>query len=524
MLRKTLGFLTLLIAVNRLTLSAQDATPPFTISLEEATYSDWPGLQSYVAGTWDGKWILLAGRTGGLHAFLPPNPFMPMEANKEVHVLDPLTGDHWSSSVTILPEDLSNQMQSTNPQAFQRGNTLYVIGGYGHDETAMEMRTFPALTAIDLDILGNAVINGTDITPAFRTIQDTIFEVTGGEIGMLGDTLYLFGGHSFTGVYSKPAGPQFTQVYTNRLTKFRIVDDGTDLSIADLEFITDTTAFHRRDLNFEPLMLPGEEHALIALSGVFQYEADWPWHEPVVVTSGGYYVDEALYQKMNNYTCPVMSIYDADSEKSYLTLFGGFSEYWFDADDSILKQDLNIPFVHDISTVIRNTDGTMTQYIQPISLDGLLGSNAEFLINPEIPQYDDRIIKLTEIDGDVLAGYIFGGIDAEIPNFTPSIASNRLFKVWLHYERETPVVDLTQNGIKVYPNPVMDELTIQNLAQYGITGISIADMLGNTLINQSSAIPSGYRKTISMEKLPAGVYTIKVSSANGFTMQQVIKQ
>ncbi|HNJ90455.1 MAG TPA: hypothetical protein PLT99_13325, partial [Chitinophagales bacterium] len=234
MLRKTLGFLTLLIAVNRLTLSAQDATPPFTISLEEATYSDWPGLQSYVAGTWDGKWILLAGRTGGLHAFLPPNPFMPMEANKEVHVLDPLTGDHWSSSVTILPEDLSNQMQSTNPQAFQRGNTLYVIGGYGHDETAMEMRTFPALTAIDLDILGNAVINGTDITPAFRTIQDTIFEVTGGEIGMLGDTVYLFGGHSFTGVYSKPAGPQFTQVYTNRLTKFRIVDDGTDLSIADL--------------------------------------------------------------------------------------------------------------------------------------------------------------------------------------------------------------------------------------------------------------------------------------------------
>lgn len=510
--------------LNRLSLHAQDTTPPFTISLEDVTYSEWPGLQSYVTGVWDGKWLMFAGRIGGLHAFLPPNPFMPMEANKEIHLMDPITGDHWSVSVTSLPEDLSNQLQSTNPQAFQRGNTLYIIGGYGHDETAMEMRTFPALTAINLETLSAAIMDGTDIYPSFRTIQDTLFEVTGGEIGVIGDTVYLFGGHAFTGVYSKPAGPQFTQVYTDRLMKFRLLDDGTDLSLADVELITDTTAFHRRDLNFEPMMLPGEEKALIALSGVFQYEADRPWHEPVVVTADGYYVDEALYQKMNNYTCPVMSIYDADSETTYLTLFGGISEYWFDEDDSSLIQDLNAPFVNDITTIIRQPDGSMSQYIQPVSFNELLGSNAEFIINPDVPQYDDRIIKLHEVDGDVLAGYIFGGIDAEIPNFTPSTASNKLFKVWLHYNRETAITEAYKGTIRLYPNPVSDMVQIDNQMGSAVTNFAISDVIGRTVYQSTASIPSGYKRTIDLSKLPAGVYSVSIWCGDVMHTNQFIKE
>jgi hypothetical protein len=524
MFTRYLSIICICTLLNRLPLSAQEATPPFTISLEEVTYAGWPGLHSYVTGVWDGYWFMFGGRTGGLHGFLPPNPFMPLEANKEIHMFDPLTGEHISTDLTSLPDDLANQLESTNPQSFQRGNMLYIIGGYGHDQTAMEMRTYPACTAVNLEYLSNAIQTGTDINPAFRTIQDTLFEVTGGEIGVIGDTVYLFGGHAFTGEYSKPAGPQFTQVYTDRLMKFRLIDDGTDLSLADVTLITDTAVFHRRDLNFEPLMLPGEEKALIALSGVFQYEADWPWHEPVIVTADGFYVDESLYQKMNNYTCPVMSIYDADSERAYLTLFGGISEYWFDEDDSILKQDLNIPFVNDISTIIRNADGTMTQYIQPFGFDGLLGSNAEFLINPEIPQYDDKIIQLHAIDGDVLAGYIFGGIDAEIPNFTPSTASNKLFKVWLHYDRETAITSLHQGAVRMYPNPMHDILHIDNQMASTISQLFITDIMGRNVYVEQADIPSGYKITLSLSSLPAGLYAVHVASGSEWQVQQFVKE
>ncbi|MEI2675843.1 MAG: hypothetical protein V9F05_17575 [Chitinophagaceae bacterium] len=84
-----------------------------------------------------------------------------------------------------------------------------------------------------------------------------------------------------------------------------------------------------------------------------------------------------------------------------------------------LKQDLNVPFVNDISTIIKYADGSTEQYPQPIQFDALLGSNAEFILNNSIPHYNNRVIKLHDINGSVLAGYIYGGIDALIPNFTP---------------------------------------------------------------------------------------------------------
>ena len=52
-------------------LSAQTGEKPYSITLEEVTWADWPGLHSFVKGEWDGRWIIMTGRTGGLHGFLP---------------------------------------------------------------------------------------------------------------------------------------------------------------------------------------------------------------------------------------------------------------------------------------------------------------------------------------------------------------------------------------------------------------------------------------------------------------------
>ena len=74
-------------------LLSQVTAPPFTITLEEVTYSDWPGIHSFALGEWDGRWLIMTGRTGGLHGFLPPTPFPIIDANKQIHLFDRRIGD-----------------------------------------------------------------------------------------------------------------------------------------------------------------------------------------------------------------------------------------------------------------------------------------------------------------------------------------------------------------------------------------------------------------------------------------------
>lgn len=504
-------------------LSAQVAPPPFTITLEEVTYNDWPGLHSFAIGEWDGRWLIATGRTGGLHGFLPPTPFPILEANKQIHLFDPVTGDYASANIFGLPAGIQDQLQCTNPQYFQRDNYLYIIGGYGHQQATDSMVTFPSLLAIDLEMIADLIDAGESVEPAIRQVEDTLFEVSGGEIGLLQDEIYLYGGHVFAGEYSKPAGPQFYQKYTDALKKFKLTDDGTTISITDVEIIKDTTVFHRRDLNFEQIMLPGEVEALAAFSGVFQYEADWVWFSPVYISAAGYTEDESFYQKLNNYTCPVMSIYDSVSQNYFATLFGGIGQYYYDEDDDTIKQDLNVPFVNDISTIIKYADGITEQYPQPIHFDALLGSNAEFILNQDIPHYNNRVIKLHDLNGTVLAGYIFGGIDALIPNFTPSAASNQLFKVWINYTAPVAVNNVPINEINIYPNPVSGEITISNSSLKNLEQIQIINQLGEVMPLLQAKCMAGSSITIDVSAFASGLYIVKMFGDAHVITKQLIK-
>lgn len=504
-------------------LSAQVSAPPFTITLEEVTYSEWPGMHSFALGEWDGRWLIMTGRVGGLHGFLPPTPFPVIEANKQIHLFDPETGDYASANMLTLPAEIQDQLQCTNPQFFQRDKYLYIVGGYGHQEATDSMVTFPSLLAIDLEMMADLIDAGTSVEPAIRRLEDTLFEVSGGEIGLIDDVIYLFGGHIFAGEYSKPAGPQFFQKYTDALKKFKLSDDGVTISISEIEVIKDTAVFHRRDLNFEQIILPGEEEALAAFSGVFQYEADWVWFSPVYITQDGYTEDESFFQKLNHYTCPVMGIYDSVTQNYYATLFGGIAQYYYDEDDDTIKQDLNVPFVNDISTIIKYADGTTEQFPHQIQFDALLGSNAEFILNENIPHYDNRVIQLHHINGEVLAGYIFGGIDALIPNFTPSSASNRLFKVWINY---TAPVNITNDEIKelsIFPNPTDYSITINNPAGNTFQKIEIINPLGEIVFSKNQTLSPGFRTTINLLSYQPGLYIVKLYSENNIVTKQFIK-
>ncbi|MFI5171789.1 MAG: T9SS type A sorting domain-containing protein [Chitinophagales bacterium] len=504
-------------------LRSQTAGPPFSISLEEITWSDWPALHSFAFGKWDGRWLIMSGRTGGLHGFLPPNPFPVTEANNSIEMLDPVTGEQWSSGTLFLDDAIRDQLRSTNTEFFQRDQYLYIIGGYGKDTLAEKFITFPSLIAVDLQILSDALINATSISGAFRQISDTLFCVTGGEVELLNDKIYLFGGHVFTGEYTKPASDAFIQTYTNELRKFVLDDDGVNISVSDIEQIKDTANFHRRDLNFEPVIFPGEEFALGAFSGVFQYEADWVWFNPVYITDDNYDVDLSVTQKLNAYNCPVMSVYDSVSQNYYATFFGGIAQFYHDEVNDTIKEDLNVPFINDISTIIKYADGTTEQFLEPVKFDALLGSNAIFVLNEDIPQYENKVIQLHRVDGDIMAGYIFGGIDAQVPNFTPSVASNRLFKVMINYENPLPIEEKIIGAIGIYPNPVDEEVIIKNGSINTINSVEIINDLGVVILEQKLNLHHNNSSTINLSDVDSGFYFLKLNTSNGNEILKMIK-
>lgn len=492
---------------------AQEWPTPFTLRLEEATWPEWPGIHSFAHAHDDGRWLVLYGREGGMHAMIPPDPFPIAEANLQVRMLDPETGEFWERSIFELPDSLAFPLRSTNPQFVQQDGYLYVMGGYGKDTTSADFLTFATLVAVNLDLLRNALETGSSMEPAFRLYRDSLFYLSGAEAEIMNDRVYLFGGHEFTGEYTMIGGIGFTQRYTNEVRSFQINDDGTDINISDIQIQYDSILFHRRDLNVAPVVFPGENFGLAAYSGVFQYDANLPWLSDVYMDGSTYWEDTVLSHQFNNYTCPVLGLYDSTSEEMYTVLFGGISQFYFDADDSVLVEDLNVPFTADISCITRQPDGNATQQLLPIRFDELLGSNAVFIPSVDAPAYDNGVLRLHHINGEVFAGYIFGGINAEFMNFTPSAASNRLFKVYVSHEVPVNNQILSTKKIELFPNPASNQLWL-NGAEAN-TPYRIVDVHGQSI---QSGVFNG--NSIHLGDIPNGIYVITIYNNSTYLITQ----
>lgn len=500
---------------------AQTEGVPFSISLEEITYEHWPALHSFAYGTWEGRWILAGGRTDGLHSFLPPDVFPVSQANTNIIMLDPETGDVWYKSVSALLPAYADQLKSTNPQYVQVGKYLYFMGGFGLDSASGNKITFPSMIAIDLDMLDDLMIDDADISPAFRKLDDSLFRVAGGEAEFFNNMIYLFGGHIFTGEYTKIPSPTFTQQYTNELIKFKLDDDGETITISDIEIYYDSLLFHRRDLNLEPIMLPGGEEQLAAYSGVFQYDADLPWPHTLYFTADSYYQDEIFIQKYNNYTCPVLTMFDSVSGYNYSTFFGGFSQYAYDEISGTEDEDLNIPFVNDITTISRNGT-TSEQFLLPVSFDALLGGNAIFVTHDSIAQYENGIIQLHALSGVHEVGYVYGGIVAEIPNFTPSAASNRLFTIKVTYFPPTPQsVSALENNLYVFPNPAENRITIRNMADDWMKEINLYNGLGDIVLRKECNQQQQHLD-IDVTAVTPGIYLMHIVTGSSVAMKKIV--
>jgi hypothetical protein len=428
------------------------SSQPWQVSVRRFEFgaADKPTLQSFASAMYDGKWVMLAGRTNGMHGFGQSGSqnFPPASQNKEVWVIDPATKQSWRRSLAtdtgITPMQLAH-LSSTNTEFAQVGDRLYVAGGYASGPQGFQ--TYNFLSSIDLPKLTDWVMNGTgSAAGAIRSINDDAFRVTGGAMYPMNGRMHVVFGQNFTGGYPGGSG-----VYTQQVRSFDIIDDGTNLSIANYSATTPDPNYRRRDLNVFPVIHRNSTGSLDigveALSGVFT-TTNGAWTVPVYVNDSGQAFmrdpasPEAFKQAMNNYHSAKLGLYSEQADSMHEVLFGGITLHEYDQTSQTFVRDDGMPFTNQITQVNVDGDGNYTQDLIgefPVLLDlqgkrMRFGAGAEFFPADGIPMYDNGVIKLDALSGPTVLGYIYGGIFANAPHTqgvsgAVSGASNEIFEV-----------------------------------------------------------------------------------------------
>ena len=449
----------------------QAQTSPFEIFLEPMNISGLGGLQAFAFGQYDGKWLIVGGRLDGLHRRQPFASFDVAGNNNQLLVIDPTTQQFWTSAIGALSVDLQEQLSSTNMQFHQEGNYLYVLGGYGYHTATASRKTFEFLTAIDVPSTINAIVNSGNISPYFRQISDTTFGVTGGQLRMINNTYYLIGGNRFDGNYNPMGNPTYTQVYTNAIRKFNIIDNGTTISINHLPSHYDAANLRRRDYNAIAQILPNGAEGITAFSGVFQPNVDLPFLNSVTIDSTNYTVNNLFQQHYNHYHCANLPLYGATNQQMHNVFFGGIAQFYDSA--GVMVQDNNVPFVKTIARVTRDAAGVLSEHKMGVEMPAYLGAGSEFIPLLNNPHFNNEVFKLDDFVNDTThVGYIYGGINSSEANIfftnsgTQSSASSTIFKVYVIKNNAVQIGEIEDHksqGLQpvIYPNPGHGDFNLQ---------------------------------------------------------------
>lgn len=508
---------------------AQTNNFPFEIQLKADSIAGFNGLHSFAYGQREGKVLLIGGRPDGIHARQPFNAFPAVQNNQLLQVLDLQMHQYWSRSLAELPVQLQEQLQSTNMNFYQDGNSLILAGGYAFSATANDHITFPYLTRIDLDGLIAALIANQPIATFFEQIQDERFAVTGGNLGKIGAQYYLVGGHRFDGRYNPMNNPTFVQTYVDGLKKFELSMPGQALAVFNYQLVTDQVNLHRRDYNLVPHVYPNGETGYLISSGVFQINADLPFLYPVEIKSSGHAAVNGFSQYLSNYHSSKLSAYDSSSGSMHHLFLGGLSQYYYQ--NGTLVNDPNVPFVRTISRLSQGQDGGYQEFVLANEMPALLGASAEFIQLETVPHFASEIIDLAALSGDsILIGHVVGGIKSPTLNpFTNNStnvtdASKVIYQVWLKRTNVGAVevqVPNAQLQVNLFPNPAKEVAYLDfDLAQKSNVECFILDVNGKLVHEVYYEKIKNTKKTLGLKQLglKPGSYTIQLI----FNDQQVL--
>ena len=439
----------------------------FGIRIKENPLKLPDGIQSFCLGIYKHKWLLITGRSNGLHGFSDTEPNFPVKKrNLMVYVVDIKNNSVYSRNLTDRKSGLKpNQidyLSGTNAQFCQDDRLLYITGGYGVNSQTKLFETYPIMSIIDLKGLIRWVRDPESNLTAVSSISqlnNSIFQITGGSMSLLNDQFLLVFGQNFMGNYSFNDPPTFVQKYSNQVRKFQLLEMEGKYSVEKASHypIVPDLNYRRRDLNVMPRIQEDKKHlkeSLVAYSGVFTLK-EGIWTVPIEISSDGktQMADpnerETFKQGVNNYACASVAIYSIKKKEMYTIFFGGMTYQYYN--NGVLSTDSEIPSTNLCTVIKIDSEGKYSQYLMDgqypvifstgVNLGNqlLFGSGAQFIIDDEIKTIEDngRVIDYDKLShGNVKIGYIVGGIQSTIKNTTSNSdtsASNRIFDVNINF-------------------------------------------------------------------------------------------
>jgi len=471
---------------------------PWTVELKQLDQrkASFPTLQSFSAGqTSSGEWVLVGGRTNGLHNFTPDGKanFPPSHQNERIWVYDPVRERSWSRPLAKSGLGAGKQLSlsTTNAQQFQLGDVLFRVGGYVYDEATQSFSTRNRLSAIRLDDLAvwakkdsRRLPRGSVVSVAGEALQVNgqnthLFAVTGGEMlkGENKDQAQLIFGQDFSGGYTPGSNGLYTAQVRNIDIRYRPETGKLGYTLNTVSQ-PDDSRYRRRDLNIvNQLKRKGNgsvsRHGEV-LGGVF-YGGEGVWTVPVQIdlltgqpTMANADDPSTFRQGINQYTAANVGLYSRSEDSQTNLIFGGISAITLDPDGQpyYVNRENNpdlahsYPFTSQIATIKRNADDSWSQSLAGSfpSLENAAGApltyGASSVFIPLAPGQDnrvryladgvmdlDRLQRRTKAGESVLVGYVVGGIESQVAdnfndlstygNSTSTVASGEIFKVMI---------------------------------------------------------------------------------------------
>lgn len=443
---------------------SSETEAPFSVKVEEdLSFEGLPSLQSFVLATSNdrSKWLMFAGRNNGMHDFGNDNyeekSFPVQHFNDQLYVYDIASKELSQMPADDIEEAMGLMFKATNLQHLQKGNALYITGGYGEnilansDETLERWTTYSYMAKIDVDGMIKAIEekNKTALNASILWGEDEAVRATGGELFQIDDYFYLAGGHVYKGIFSLKKDGSITptsQTYLDAVHRFKLSEKNGKLVLSDLTKVTDgkpdnETQFRRRDLPVTPAIQLVNGNLLESISmyaGVFTApdnkvpglaaNDNWVW--PIYIyKDGSYSIDESYEQQSNVYAAANFVVYDPGTQVLHTTILGG-----------IMHNNGN-EFSNEVLTINRPLSGDMVSTATQqaaMGFDKYYGAEANVVYSEQnrLSGLDAAIFDLSAMEegAEVVVGHFYGGIEALIPNpggfgEGKSFASNKVFKI-----------------------------------------------------------------------------------------------
>ena len=363
-----------------------------------------PTIQSAVSAQSGGLWLVFGGRTNGLHGFDPTGAGqLPAALSEQRHLrhrprdrpdLVRALGRHRPARVGDHPRwprrirSSTRSATASTPSAATRST-----------RPTGDFQTYDTLSAISVRGLIDAVITQGAAVASVKQIHDPRLAVTGGDLAAIGNRTYLVFGQDFQGGYNgstDSSGPRSTPT---RSAASRSSTTGTTLAIAGYQAQRDPVNFRRRDGNLVPVVFPERQAGPRVPRRRLHRPAGGGYRNPIVIGPDGVgRVDALSAIFLPVHRRPRRPSSTPGPARWPRSSSAGSASTTTTSRPGTLTPDTNLPFVDDVTSLVRRADGSDREYIMPSQLPGLLRRRGRRSSpRPACRPYSNGVIKLDEL-------------------------------------------------------------------------------------------------------------------------------